>query len=202
MATYSTFIAQVRRELEEDTQSTFKDASLLRWTNDAIKDVCLKLRPLFDEQYADAEIGVAAYELPTYTLEIAGIAYNDKFLTRLSPNAFFRVAELYTDNGTPLYYSVVGGTLYLTPTPDATDQIQFWRKYYLADITSVADMPFGSKYDMSIAYYVKSKAYEQVGDFDSFKLNDEMYNRSLSDFDWSNTLDEMSDTFFEPLVVW
>ena len=211
MGTFQDFITRVRRELEEENPdnasgSTWSDESILVWTNEAVRDIGTRVGPGFDEMYADSVADQSSYSMPAHTVDVVRVSYDTTFLQRDTASQFFPHALLSTETGTPVRYCIKEDTLYLHPTPSTSGlTIRVWRHFNPTPFTSTADvndMPWGGKYDRVISYYVKARAYEQTGDFDFVKMNDEMYFRTLDDALWEMVIEEAGDFFHEPRVVW
>lgn len=171
MSTWGTFKSQVRRELEEATSGIWTDSSLLFWCNEAAYDMAIRTKPVRDWQYTNTVAGQPTYMMPAGSLEVIAVyvgsdADNDRvMLPRL---AFRDVSNLDHDNGKPRGYIIDDDAIRLIPTPDKQYELSFLRYALPAEITADDDdMPFNSHYNSAINYYIKSKAYEQVLDWNS-----------------------------------
>lgn len=185
MATWTSCLAQVRRELEEATAATWADATLLALANDALKEIARRTMLLFDEQYTSTVAGTNSYVLPTLTIDIDDVRCGDRRLVQVGTASFPERAR----SGRPVQYAVEGGTLYLEPTPDAVYELRFFRNY-LPDplVTGDDELPFEGQHDALVRAYVKARAYEQILDWESARNFDAIYKRGLDDaqFDAAN----------------
>lgn len=171
MATWADFRAQIRKELEEVTSGIWDDTQLLWWANEATYDIAIRTKPTRDWQYTSTVPGQATYTLPAGSLEVIAVycgtdAGDDrKALERVE---FRDVHNVDHDNGVPRCYIIDDDAIRLVPTPDKEYELSFLRYALPKEIAlSTDEMPFGSHYNAAIGYYVKSKAYEQVLDWDS-----------------------------------
>lgn len=209
MATFQDFIDQVRRELEEGTETVWSDDSLLAWTNEASRDFAYKTRCLADEQYTTTVVGQQSYELPSYTIEPVMAVYETEQLARATPSAFFATAAETTTTGTPTTYTVYGdlhgGAIYLHPTPSAAGTLRYWRTYYPTPFDSTDDtgvMPFGSLHDEALRNYVKARAYEQTGELDRAQYHTQAYEREVAETDYERVREGSTDLLGEPATSW
>lgn len=162
--TYLDFLAQIRRELEEPSEGVWADASILVWTNQAVRDFAKRTHVERDEVYATTTIGEHLYEMPEYTLEPVQVFYDNLPLQRVDIDQFSTLAE---SSGTPSYWAATNTALMLWPVPDSEGTIRYFRYRYPDPIESDDDMPFAGEYDDALAYYVKAKATEQINDWQS-----------------------------------
>lgn len=184
MATWSTFRTQVRRELEEATAGIWSDDSLLFWANDAAKDIAVQTKPMRDWQYTTCVADQATYGLPDNSLEIIAVYCGkdaDDDRTMLTRVEFRDVWNLDRDSGKPIYYIVDDDAVRLIPTPDDTYELSLLRYILPTPMTADSDsMPFSDRYNAAINYYIKSRAYEQIGDW---KGADSLLGRYIAEVD-------------------
>jgi hypothetical protein len=205
MATYAGFIARVRRELEESSMAVWDSSSLLDWCNDAIFDLERKLRSSIDEQYRNTVVSQAPYLLPTNTLEVISVYYDTSKLQRVTPAVYYDLKVHHTTDGTPCAYALIDGYVYLSPAPSEVKELKFMRVYRqsaIASTSSVADMPWESKYNDLLSYYIKARAYEQIPDFDQVTMNDNMYQRGAANAMLNELQDYTGDYYMEPECIW
>lgn len=164
MGTYTDFLAQVRRELQEPIEGVWADSSVLWWANEAVTDVSRRAGADTDEQYATSVVGQAIYDLPAGTTKVLSVYYDDDPLIR-AVNTDFANLDSWDDNGTPKYYVMDDETIRLIPAPDAEKTIRFFRNHYPTTLTASSSMPWSGVYDSAIKYYVLRRAMEQVSDW-------------------------------------
>lgn len=168
---YSTYISQVRRELEELSESVWADASLLYWVNEAAKDLAIQTKCSRDWMYTTTLAGTSVYLIPDYSLEVIEVYFGDSSTAgdrkKLIRQDFTEWPTIDVGSGTPLYYAIDDQYIYLRPTPDTAEELSFLRYSVPEPLTGAGTdaMPFSDRYNTAITYYVKSKAYEQALDF-------------------------------------
>lgn len=204
MATWTEFLAQVRRELEEDTENTWEDEAILEWANDASKNIALKTLAWEDEQYANSVADQQGYELPPYTINPISVYYNGERLERETYRTWNEADDIAA-TGTPTHYAVSGDAIYLRPIPFEAQEIRFFRTYYptpIADVAATTDMPYEDRYNEIIRAYVKARAMEQIREYDSATYYDNLYRNSLMEATHQAYRDEAEDDFTPPQEVW
>lgn len=106
--------------------------------NSAITQVVLDIDVFNDEYSKDCEIGVQYYELPSDTLEVLKVCYDDKPLDRKYYEA---IKEYYSSNSTPKAFAVTyyNGLfqIYIAPPPDEVKPLDFMRKKQPAYVTTL-----------------------------------------------------------------
>jgi hypothetical protein len=218
VSTYTEFVTRVRRELEESSAAVWANASLLDWVNDGIYDLSRRLRSNIDDQYAETVAGVPSYSMPLYTVEVIKMMYGGFLnpthsvadaasypISRITPGEYYMRKSLYTTQGTPNSYAIIDGSIFLHPTPDTAGHMHFTRAYRpnpISDTASTADMPWDSRYNDLLSYYVKARAWEQVPDYDQVTLNDNMYQRGAANALLNELNDYMADSYIEPIQIW
>ena len=191
MTTFADFRAQVRRDLEEPTANVWSDASLMWYTNETAREVASRVRQNEEETYTATVAGEADYELPADTQEITAVRYNGVKLLRVNPES---VGESLADSGAPSSYQRMDEVLRLYPTPDAVGTLLILRKAYPTDITDdTADMPFRSERNTVLEYGVLSRAFEQVGDWQSADAYKQRFEAALAVFDADASIAEDAD---------
>ena len=206
MSTWTDFLAQVRRELEEPTEGVWADASLLYWVNAATTEIASRVKNTRDWQYSTSAVGQNSYTLPEQTLEVISVFFGTGDaryqLQRVEFADFSRLDDTSTD--TPIYYTVDDDALYLWPTPSTADEISFFR-FYLPEIlagTEDESMPFNGQYDPAIGLYVKSRAFEQVGDFDTADALLGRYEQMVDRIANQEGIEAQSGRAVQPREVW
>lgn len=171
MATWSTFREQVRRELEETTAGVWSDTSLLWWANEAVRDLSMKTKPSRDWVYTTTVSGTSTYDLPDNSLEVIEVYCGkdaDDDRRQLVRQDFRDWSNLDIADGKPVYYAIDDTSIILRPAPDDAYELSFLRYSLPTELSADSDpMPFEDRYDQAINYYIKSKAYEQVLDWNS-----------------------------------
>lgn len=170
--TYSDFRAQIRRELEEPVAGVWADASLLVWTNAAAAELAMRTRCFRDWKEMTTGAGTALYDLPDYILEVIDVfsGLSTESQLKLIRQDFQEWASIPLDSSTarPQFYMIDGASIMFRPSPNDAYDVQLLCYAIPDPIDADADaMPFDSRYDSALAYYVKAKAFEQVNDWQS-----------------------------------
>jgi hypothetical protein len=188
---YSTFLAQVRRQLEEPTANVWADASLMYFTNEAVHDISSRVRQNTDENYTTTVAGVADYPLPADTQEITAVYYNGTKLARENPESVYTVS---VEQGVPQYYQRMDEVIRLRPIPDSALTLLILRRSTPDEITATTDaMPFRSERNTLIEYFVLSRAFEQVQDFQTADAYKARYEAMLSAYDSDASIQSDAD---------
>ena len=164
---WSALKTQIRRTLEESSAAVWADESLLFWANRAVEDFGRKTKLLRDEQYASSVDGQRSYDLPDRTLEVIDFYYANKRLERMdtSPDGYFYNLNYQESSGTPRYYWIVSDEIILAPTPDSVQTMRFFRFYLPDEMDADSDtVPF-TPYEEVLSFYVLSRAFDQIGDW-------------------------------------
>jgi len=164
MATWSEVQEQARRELGEPVAGVWSDSSLLWWANEAITDISRQALPDEDEQYQTATIGQATYDLPDHTTKVIAVFFDGMPLTRTNSDEW-KSLTAWDSEGVPRYFIADDESLRLIPAPSEDKEIRFFRFHYPAELEATDDMPWNSRYDNAVRYYILRRAMEQVNDF-------------------------------------
>ena len=207
MATWSTVRAQIRRDLEETTATVWTDDSLMSWANDASYDIAVQTKCMRDWQYTTAVVGQSSYDLPARSLEVIEAFFGDSATVGsrkpLDRQEFTDWTTLDDNNGTPLYYAVDDEAIYLRPPPLYAHELSYLRYTYPAAMTADGDsMPFTDRANAAISYYVKSKAKEQISDFDGADIFYDRYLREVDKFAAQIQKEQQADRYLAPATVW
>ena len=183
MATWSTFRTQVRKELEEVSSGIWDDSQLLWWANEAAYDIAIRTKPTRDWQYTTCVVGQSTYDLPDGSLEVIAIYCGndaDDDRVQLVRQEFRDWHNLDVENGKPKAYAIDDDSIILRPAPDKAYELSYLRYALPAEIVADTDsMPFESRYNAALSYYIKSKAYEQTLDWGSADALMQRYNMEV-----------------------
>jgi len=121
----------VRDELVEATPGFWTDDELDRWINDANRDLTEVAQIPGGPYTFNTAAGTASYDPPSDFLKVRRLEVDDAMLIPLS------LDRRMSGSGTPAFYYVYDGKIYLVPTPDAVLGATLW--YYKAASTLFAD---------------------------------------------------------------
>ena len=204
---WSAFREQIRRELEESTATVWADESLLFWTNQAAYDLAVQTKCMRDWQYTTTVIGQSSYDLPERSLEVIEAYYGDSATVgsrkQLDRQEFSDWSPLDVVDGTPAVYAVDDEAIYLRPAPNAAYELSYLRYTYPAALTADSDeMPFADRGNAAISYYVRSKAKEQISDFDGADIFFDRYLREVDKFAAQTQREAHADRYLAPAQAW
>lgn len=180
MATWNDFLSQLRRELEEPVEAVWADTALLWWTNEAAKELAVRTRGNRDWQFATVVAGTSSYLLPDDALQVIDVycGNSGETLTKLIRQDLNDYAFITPDGqtGFPVTYALDDEYIYLRPAPDAAYELSFFCYSMPTELTAGTDeMPFASRYNSCIGYFVKSKAFEQINDWQAAGVMRQMF---------------------------
>jgi hypothetical protein len=169
MTTFANFVSQFRREVREETPTVWSDESIMYWKNEATTKVAMRTDEYIKgDWYRNSVASQQSYDLPDDILQVHALYYDEVLLTREDFENWSVQADL-DDEDTPTHYVVANRKLWLRPIPPSAKQMRFFVTRIpdaTTDTSSTEAMPFESRYDDAIMYYVKAKAFEQTDAFD------------------------------------
>lgn len=202
---FATFLAQVRREIEESTATVWSDASLLAWANDGMADIARRTRILSDWQSGSTVVGQASYALADGTFQV------DKFFCGTGEIERVTGADYYADfsrspvTGEAREYAIIGAYAYLYPTP-ATVKTYRYHRYYtpvaFTSATTTTTLPFVPSFDQTLRNYVKARAYDQIRDFDTSSYYQSLYEADIARINVRARYDELGNSVLLPQTAW
>lgn len=204
MATWTTFLAQVRREMEEAVAGTYADESFLEWTNDAVAKIADKTGDLVDEQDTETVASQQSYALPVHTTAPTIVFCGGKRIERESMNDWWIASDIDA-TGTPTHYTATRDAIYLRPIPDAVLPLRYFRTYRptpFAAISDTTDMPFDGRYNALIRSYVKARALEQAGDPAEAQMYSQQFEAGLADAVYEARRERGADRNPLPAEAW
>jgi hypothetical protein len=199
MMLWTDFLAQTRRELGEPVEGVWADDSLLVWADEAAQDIARIASPLEDEQYQTSTANQATYSLPDGTTEVIAVYFDGRRIPR-SNIASWESTDLWDEYGTPRYYVMEEDSIRLIPIPDEAKEIRFFRRHYPASIST--DMPYESRYDVAIRYYLLRRAMEAVNDYNAANEYAARYADELSKVHAQEIRERNSGISASPREVW
>lgn len=217
MTTVAEFYTQVRRDLEEPEEAVWKNLSLLFWGNEAKNDIGRISKSSEDEIYIDLPANTPSIHLPKRdpllgtTLEIKAVFFRNNPLERRSPQQLEILNDGVLDADVPLYYSVDDENIYVFPLLSSTafaessPILRVFRYTLPVDMDSVTStnlMPFNSLHNAAISYYVRAKAFEQIGDWGAAQVFMNLWRENLAMLQDQATSETYDLDTFEPTQVW
>ena len=200
MAAWSDILAQLRVELEESTASVWTDAQFLVWWNEGQRDYSRRALILQDEEYLAWTANVRSYDMPTYTIQPISAYWGDK---PLEVTDYLNFSRQTTTSAKPSEVAFYNDAIYVNPLPTVAGTLGFLRYYEPTPlVNATATIPFDSRHSRAVKCFVKARAMEQIGDFDSAVGYDQMYNREVAETEFERIKFEDGAMVRLPTEVW
>lgn len=162
---------RVKRQFGDDAAIQIQDADIVRWVNDAQREIANQNDDLLMiTATADVISGQSAYTLPSNIRLLRKIEYNGLHLKPLSLQDFSEYIDGYSNpknysQGNPLVYNIWAGQFTVFPTPSASAAlVSGFTLYYLrnpVDVVNDTDnLEFPNGYHNHIFEYCLRMAYE------------------------------------------
>lgn len=170
---------RVKRQFGDEVGSQITNDDVIRWINDAQRDIAIKNNLLQVKATNDILTGQSDYPVPENILDFHSIKYNGTVLTGLS----IQEADDFTDSttvatGTPTHYWHFASTLTLYPTPDTNINSGLKLFYYRQPtaVVNVEDIPeLPAQYHNRLVDYCIAQAYELDSDMGSYQAKMGMF---------------------------
>lgn len=175
---------RVKRQFGDESGVQITDADIIRWINDAQRDIAMKHNLLQTSGIANVVAGQADYSPPADLLSLHSVRYKGQRLIDLSMQEtdLDHWADEPVDNGVPTRYTYYSGTitLYPTPTNAVTGGLRIIYTKQPTDVVLNADtIGLPAAYNNAIVNYCLTAAYEldenwQAAQFKSAEFNGDM----------------------------
>lgn len=169
---------RVKRQFGDEFGAQITDEDILRWINDAMRDICLNNNLLEKKSTTAVVANQQDYSIPNDLLTLHTVRYGTLKLSAFSlQEADEFISQESANTGDPLYYSLWANTLSLYPIPTtaATSLTLFYTRTPLA-VTSLADTPeIPAAYHLRLVEYCIAQAHELDAD-------QEAYQRKMAQF--------------------
>lgn len=178
----SEIITRVKRQFGDEVGSQVTDADIIRWINDAQRDIAVN-NQLFQTR---ATAGVAAnqstYTLPPDILTIHSVRFGTRKLQGIS----MQEAEIEIpdtgETGEPQKFWIWGGNVSLYPTPGTsdTDDLLIFYTRQPAPITTTADvLELPSHYHNRVVEYCLQQAYELDENWEAAQMKSQQFQQGV-----------------------
>jgi hypothetical protein len=161
---------RVKRQFGDESGAQITDADLLRWINDAQREVIKQNEDVLQTTVtANSVVDQSEYSLPANFYKLQFLKYKGYALRPLSPQEFHLYLDGYEspDNvyasGTPTVYMVWGGAFTVFPKPDTSITAGFKLYYTRRPVDVAADLDtidLPEEYHEAVVNIVLQKAYE------------------------------------------
>ena len=176
--TVAEIATRVKRAFGDEAGAQINDTDILRWVNDAMKDIAINNDLLQVKATSDALIGVSEYHIPLDMLTLRSVKFKGSLLKPMSiqeaneyANGHDTTAEEPT--GTPTHYWLWSNTINLYPTPDRDEygQLMLYYTRQPAVLTLTTEVPeIAPQYHTRLVEYCLAQAYELDADMESYKM--------------------------------
>lgn len=155
---------RVKRQFGDEAGAQITDADIIRWANDAQREVAFSNNLLQTTATTAVVSGQDQYTLPPDMLTLRSVRYRGRQLTFMAqPEAAKLVGSDSVTTGEPTHYSVFANKidLYPTPTTADADDLQLYYTRQPAILTTTTDTPeLPLQYHNRIVEYCIAQAYE------------------------------------------
>ena len=182
-------LTRVQRSFGDEAQAQLTQADVIRWINDAQREIATNNNLLQVKASADTVSSQNAYALPTGILRLHSVRWQGRVLQALSlaqvdeltSTADQTVAQGYPV-GTPMQYYIWAQQLYLYPAPQTggTGDLSIYYTRQPVAVATVGDVPeLPDAYHNRIVDYCMARAYELDENFFIASLKDQSFNSGV-----------------------
>ena len=159
---------RVKRQFGDESGAQIQDADIIRWINDAQRDIASTNDILETKSTITIVAGTNSYQLPTavqslYSVWFNGIALEPKTM-RQAEELILSIGDIsQQSSGQPSIYWIWAGLVTLWPVPNAnlTNGLTIFYNRFPVDVTLNSDTPeLDVKYHNLIVDFCLQKAYE------------------------------------------
>jgi hypothetical protein len=164
---------RIKRQFGDESGVQVTDDDIIRWTNDAMREIAQANDLLETISTTPSVMGQAEYTLPADILTLRAIRYGEKKLEGMSLAAADERITKYqnpdaVETGGPEFFWIWANRFTLYPAPDAndSDNIKVYYTRLPVDVAVDTDIPeLHIKYHPRIVEYVLQQAYEMDEDW-------------------------------------
>lgn len=160
----SEIVTRVQRQFGDEASIQITEADVIRWINDAQRDIALNNGLLQTRATANIVAGDATYTLPPDILTIHSVRFNGLRLRAVSIQEAETQIDNLAESGTPVMFwlwSVKNLQVYPVPTAPITDGLHIIYSRQPVAVTLAADTPeLPTQYHNRIVEYCLQQAYE------------------------------------------
>lgn len=175
----------VKRQFGDESGTQITDVDIVRWTNLAQMDIIRKNKLNQAVATVATVVGQDAYSFPSDNiLSIEAATYNNLPIDKTTLAETQKQADFISTTGTPLFWYEYGTSLYLVPTPVATDTLKIWYKMAPVELTTTSGaLVVPDTYFETVVNYVLKLAYELDDDLQSAGVKESQVTESLAKLD-------------------
>lgn len=168
----------VKRQFGDESGVQITDTDILRWINDGIRELSVKLRPLKGKASTTTVVGQANYSLPSGSaVQIESIHIGNRKIEGVSfAQAEESMGGSQKLSGAPSFWYEWGGEVTFWPEPSTVEPITIFYTRMPDAITDMAALlPIPDKHYESVIAFVLSRAYELDEQFDAANVQRNLF---------------------------
>ncbi|HET7713138.1 MAG TPA: DUF6682 family protein [Patescibacteria group bacterium] len=169
----SEIATRVRRQFGDEAGVEITDADIIRWVNDAQREIAVRNNLLQVRATAGAVNGQAEYSIPANLVTLHTVLYQNRKLQPLSIQEANDLINDGTATGIPTHFWQFAGIITLYPAPDTTDpdDIKLLYTRTATEITALDQTPeVPVTYHNRIVEYVMAQAAELDENLNRYQL--------------------------------
>jgi hypothetical protein len=173
---------RVKRQFGDEFGAQITDADILRWVNDAMRDIALRNNLLQVKAVTATVANQQDYTLPADMLTLHSVRYGTDKLQSLTLSEADTFMDTTSSNaGTPVYYSQWGSTISLYPIPsDAATSLNIYYTRQPVVVDDLSDAPeLPAAYHLRLVEYCIAQAYELDSEPESYAQKMAQFNQNV-----------------------
>lgn len=188
---------RVKRQFGDEVGAQVTDADVIRWCNDAQKEIALQQELLQAIATVPSVVNQQEYTLPTDLLKLRGVRYDKVRLSGVTMDDIDNLTDDRTfDTGPPTYYWTFAETLSLWPTPDAIKSIYIYYSKVPTTLTVVGDtLTIPDQYENRVVEYCIAQAAELDNDLEHYQLKMSQFQQGIDASKGSEEQVETNDEY-------
>jgi len=170
----SEIATRIKDQFGDDQGGVITDARVMRWVNDAMRDIAVANNLFLVKATAAVVNGQAEYQVPSNILTLHSVKFQGRKLTGLSQTEAdeFQADGSAVPTGIPTHFWLFGNVLTLYPTPNLNDPNDLLVQYTRTptEVTAVGNTPeLPAQYHNRIVEYCIAQAAELDDDGDTYE---------------------------------
>jgi len=192
---------RVKRQFGDDVGAQIDDSDVLRWCNDAQKEIALQNKLMQTISSSSTVIDTYEYTLPTDLLALRAVRYNKVKLTMTTMDELDTIVkDRSSESGTPGYYYTFADTLTLWPVPDAVGTLEVYYTQVPTELTSDASsLTLPAQYDNRVVEYCVAQAAELDDNLEHYQLKMSQFQNGIDTA--KQTIDQVDNDDLYPFIT-
>lgn len=173
---------RVKRQFGDEYGAQITDADILRWVNDAMRDIALRNNLLEVKAVTATVADQQDYTLPSDLLTLHSVRYGTDKLASMTLQEADAFLDKSSATGIPMHYSVWGRTISLYPRPaNATTSLNIYYTRQPLVVSTNADTPeIPAAYHLRLVEYCIAQAYELDSEMASYAAKMQQFNANVA----------------------